>query len=365
MLVFIFLSLSLKSQNDVETDSTDNIVEKVMDLISINKAKYSITFFPTMTYNQEQGLSLGAFAAIVLKGNTPAIKPKYYRPTTLVPSISYSTKGFLLIENDLLGYTKHDLFIGSKLLIYNMPINYYGIGTPVYPPILFHQNTYTLVGSFLKSIKNVFFVGITYDLNYVKNIIDENTNLDTIYGMDGGLTTGFGLQMRFDSRDDILYPSKGMLINVSSTQYFADYSFNISNFDVRYYKTIISDKNIIAFQATFILGSGNIPYYKLPKLGGQNMLRSINNSNKYINKVVYLAQAEYRRWFGGRFGGAAFVGLGNSLSNINGAYTKDVIYMYGAGFRFRLLEDDKLNFRFDAGFGNDNPSIFMTIREAF
>ncbi len=68
------MSLSLKSQNDVESDSTNNIVEKVMNLISFNKTKYSITFFPTMTYNQEQGLSLSTFAAILLKGNTPAIK---------------------------------------------------------------------------------------------------------------------------------------------------------------------------------------------------------------------------------------------------------------------------------------------------
>ena len=95
------------------------------------------------------------------------------------------------------------------------------------------------------------------------------------------------------------------------------------------------------------------------------MLRSINNSNKYINNQVYWVQSEYRREFGGRFGAVAFVGFGNNMSGWDDSYTEDIVYMYGLGLRFRLLKKDKLNFRLDYGLGNGSPAIFMTIREAF
>jgi len=123
VLALIMIIQSVNAQ-EYKQDTASGFVEKVMDVVSIDNDNYSITFFPTMDYNQEQGLSLGAFAAIILKGNEPAVKSKYYRPTTIVPSISYSTKNFLLIESDFLGYTKNDLFIGSRFMIYKMPIFY-------------------------------------------------------------------------------------------------------------------------------------------------------------------------------------------------------------------------------------------------
>jgi len=365
IILVLFITLTISAQSDIEQDTTNNIIEKVMDVISINRDTYSITFFPTMDYNQEEGLSLGAFAAIVIKGNEPEIKSKYFRPTTLVPSISYSTKGFLLIESDLIAYTKHNLFIGSRFMIYSMPITYYGIGTPTEEPILFDQETYTIVGSFLKSLNDLYFLGVSYDIGTVSNQPKENTSFDSVPGIKGGTQIGFGIQARIDSRDDILYPSEGLLVDISSMQYFVDYSFNISKIDIRYYRSIASKKNIIALQSVLTVANGNIPFYKLPKLGGQNMLRSINNSNKYINNIVYLSQAEYRRWIWGRFGAVAFVGMGNNLNNWNNHILEGMVFMYGAGMRFRLLEDDKLNFRLDVGMGNGSPSVFMTIREAF
>ncbi len=368
VLGVMFFSISISAQDDETTDTSgvNVFIEKVMDVITIERAKYSVTFFPTMTYSDEAGLALGAFAAIILNENEPVSKSKYYRPTTLVPSISYSTKGFLLIESDLLRYTKSNWFIGSKFIIYKMPQFFYGIGEPNQGIAKFDQDTYAVFGTFLKSINDSFFIGPSYDIGYVKNtnVVGDQLN-SSITGYEGGVHAGLGLAARIDTRDDILYPSKGVLVSISSMQYTFDYNFNLTKFDFRIFRKIRNNKNIVAFQALWQMNSGDAPFYKLPKLGGQNLLRSIDNSNKYINKQTYLLQGEYRRGFGGRFGAVVFSGFGNSLSGWDDPYFDDVVYMYGLGFRFRLLKNDKLNFRFDYGMGNGAPAIFMTIREAF
>jgi len=369
MVFGILLSVAnVKAQQETASDTSgvNRFVEKVMNVLTVDRKNYSITFFPTMTYSDEAGFALGAFAAIILNEEEPVSKSKYYRPTTLVPSISYSTKSFLEFESDFFRFTKSNWFIGSKISIYKMPLNFYGIGEPNDNFSVYDQNTYSIFGSFLKSLHEYYFIGLKYDIGYVLNRnFDGDLLNNSITGYNGGFHGGAGLEVRIDTRNDILYPSRGILFSASVMEYGFDFSFDITEFDLRLFHDVFSKKNILAFQALWTISGGNAPFYKLPKLGGQNLLRSIDNSNKYIEKQKYLIQGEYRREFGGRFGAVAFAGFGQSAPKLDAFYLDDMVYMYGLGFRFRLLKHDKLNFRFDYGMGNGPAAIFMTIREAF
>ncbi|NOX45812.1 MAG: hypothetical protein GXO89_02415 [Chlorobi bacterium] len=369
-VVFAFL-LILANVNAQESDVSDTsgvnlFIEKVMNVLTMDREKYSVTFFPTITYSDEAGFALGAFAAIILNEDEPVSKSRYYRPTTLVPSVSYSTKSFLEFESDFFRFTKTNWFIGSKINIYKMPLVFFGIGKPSEGFSVYDQNTYSVFGSFLKSLHENYFIGLKYDIGYILNRNFEGNLLNnSITGYNGGFHGGGGLEIRVDTRDDILYPGRGIYFSASVMEYGFDFSFDITEFDLRFFHDVISKKNVLAFQALWTRSGGNAPFYKLPKLGGQNLLRSIDNSNKHIDKQKYLVQGEYRRGFGGRFGAVAFAGFGQSAPELGAFYLDDLVYMYGLGFRFRLLKNDKLNFRFDYGMGNGPAAIFMTIREAF
>ncbi|MCK5824510.1 MAG: hypothetical protein KAG96_03800 [Ichthyobacteriaceae bacterium] len=355
---------SLKESSD--TSKVNIFIESVMGYISIEKEKYSITTFPTMDYNNESGLSLGFLSSIVLNDGNQNSNSKYYRPTTIIPALSYSTKKHLLIDADLLMYTKNEWFIGSRVISYKVPAFYFGIGKQTEKTIKLKQNTYGVFGGLLKAIGDLYYMGLSYDIGHVKNYGIDNLEISNkIKGYNGGWHVGLGLESRVDTRDDVIYPTKGNLFNLSIRSYFGNHKFYVTKLNLRHYRKIVSDKNILAFQTTWTISNGNVPFYKMPKLGGKSQLRSINNSNKYINYHNYLAQIEYRRQFAGRFGTVIFTGLGNSAEKLDKSYFEDIIYLYGLGFRFRLLKKDRLNFRLDVGMGDGEPTMFMTIREAF
>lgn len=375
VFLFIVLQVSTSAQKITDTDDepakkdtsgVNYLVEKVMDVVTVRKEKYSLVSFPMMEYSKELGFAVGVLSAIVINDSNAISDAKYYRPTTIIPSFEYSTNNHLLFDADLILYTKNNWLIFSRLAAYNVPTRFYGIGTPQNNESKFNQDTYANIAAFLKSINNNNYLGLSYDIGHVINseIKGETLNKD-ISGYDGGFHLGLGAKYQFDNRNDILYPSKGILFKLSFTPYFGDYSFSVSNIDFRNYTTLYSEKNIIANQFSWTVSSGDVPFYKLPKLGGKSNLRSINNSGKYINNHNYYFQTEYRRHLTGRFGATIFMGLGSSASGFNNEYTEDMVYEYGLGFRFRMLDKDKLNFRFDVGFGNGDPALFMTIREAF
>ena len=349
-----------------DTSVTTGLIDKIMDVVIVEKENYTFAIFPIIDYGKELGFSMGAMLAIVLKDSNENTDAKYYRPTTIIPSFTYSTNNHLFFNTDLILYTKNNWLIFSKLGIYSVPSNFYGIGTPQSNVSLFNQETYTHVAAFLKSIDDNNYLGITYDIGYVNNLEIEGKILNkNIKGYEGGFHLGLGPRYQFDTRDDILYPSKGILFTLNFKQYFGDYIFHVTSIDYRNYTSLFSEKNILASQISWTISFGDVPFYKLPKLGGKSNLRSINNANKYINNHSYYFQTEYRRQLIGRFGAVLFIGAGSSASGINKEYLEDMVYGYGVGFRFHMLNKDKLNFRIDVGWGDGEPALFITIREAF
>lgn len=373
--LFIMLQVSGSGQNHIstnemtakqDTSGVNLLVEKVMSIATVKKEKYSITTFPTIEYSTELGLAMGVLSAIVIHDTNAMSKAKYYRPTTIVPSFAYSTQNHLVFDTDIIMYTQNNWLIFSRLALYQVPSSFYGIGSPQNIESTYDLDTYANVSAFMKSINNTNYLGVMYDIGYVNHSeIKEKTLDKDITGYDGGFHIGLGIRYQYDNRDDILYPSQGNLLILNSNQYFGDYNFNLSSFDFRHYSTLFSNKNILASQFSWSMAFGNAPFYKLPKLGGKSNLRSINNSSKYINNHSYYLQTEYRRQLSGRFGAVLFVGAGSSASNFNHEYIEDIVYEYGLGFRFRILQKDKLNFRLDLGLGDGTPTFFMTIREAF
>ena len=76
---------------------------------------------------------------------------------------------------------------------------------------------------------------------------------------------------------------------------------------------------------------------------------------------------EHRWQFTERWGAVAFGGLSKLWDDdLEALITEDIYYNGGAGIRFMINTDQKINFRIDAAVGNgDNKGIYVGIREAF
>jgi hypothetical protein len=76
---------------------------------------------------------------------------------------------------------------------------------------------------------------------------------------------------------------------------------------------------------------------------------------------------EHRWQFTERWGAVVFGGLDKLWDDdLEALITEDLYYSVGAGIRFMINTDQKINFRIDAAVGNgDNKGIYVGIRETF
>jgi outer membrane protein assembly factor BamA len=120
--------------------------------------------------------------------------------------------------------------------------------------------------------------GLVIDYNYTE-IVDRKDNSllndPDLIGADGGAILGFGVDLTWDSRDNIFFPNKGGYQYFKFLYYapiFEDYKFLDIELDVRHYWSIKEDQ-VIAVNFYLNSVSGDTPFYKVPALGGSQRMR--------------------------------------------------------------------------------------------
>ena len=122
------------------------------------------------------------------------------------------------------------------------------------PPLLFFSDR----SGFIIDYKNTAIV----DSKENQHILDESIN-----GFDGGDIFGLGLNLIWDRRDNLFYPTSGHYQYIKFIVYPepSDYVFSTFELDVRYYKTLL--KNQVLATNLYIKSVGsNAPFYELPAL---------------------------------------------------------------------------------------------------
>ncbi|MGB0837008.1 MAG: BamA/TamA family outer membrane protein [Flavobacteriaceae bacterium] len=359
-------------KNDTLTSGEFHLAEQVMDFLTIEGQKFSVVTFPIGGYSEQTGLSVGLMPIFTWKNTKEKLGSTYNRPTSLIPSFEISTKGMYDADLSLIlfGIGNWNLFMTGYLTY--TPNTFYGINELDPVEISSYFNTiYGGNGEFTYGLDKNWFVGLRFDLqhNSFEKIQGDALN-ESVLGYQGGNTVGLGPVVKYDSRDDIVYPTKGFFGTVAFATYMQGmgntYQYQHFYTDLRYFIPLANDKNVFAFNYLYHNKVGDVPFYALNQLGGKKRLRSIGQPNRFMDKQLMLLQAEYRREIWWRIGMTAFFGLGNTWGQEHTALTKDMKYGGGLGFRFRLSEEVKLNFRMDIGFGNyDQQGTWLTSREAY
>jgi outer membrane protein assembly factor BamA len=182
--------------------------------------------------------------------------------------------------------------------------------------------------------------------------------------------SGLGLSFTFDNRNNAFSPDKGYFAQIYFDHFDKTFgsTFNYTNIVIDLRKFVrIYKKQVLAMQAYSFTNVGDeIPLRSLASFGGSNSMRGYY-SGRYRDKRQLVFQAEYRVPLINRIGAAFFCSAGDVGSTFTDYSLTNLKYAAGAGLRFALNKNEKLNLRLDYGIGqgNNNHGLYFQLGEAF
>lgn len=353
------------------------------DLASVSKKKKKIKLvpLPIVLVTPETDLVLGVALQGYFKIGTD---PKTYTSNSST-NIQYTTR------KQLISWTKWDLFLKGNALRFNgelkyqkYPNKYWGIGynTPNANETNYSYQQVLFNFKWLTAIKGTpMFLGISYKLNTQFNIVPIDTpnlltDVDRPLGYNDFLNNGIGLAAMWDTRDHNIFPYKGVWAQLTA-HYFTDRdnfvnekknSFFSMQLDVREYFSFfkqLKTPHVIAFQQYLNINSDEVPFDVLSKVGGDLYGRGYFEG-RYRDRVMFSLQAEYRLPLFWKLGIAGFAGVSEVAPDFNEFVFNEIKWFAGAGLRFAMFPQDRVNLRVDFGFGRDGSSgVYFKLNEAF
>lgn len=178
---------------------------------------------------------------------------------------------------------------------------------------------------------------------------------------------GLGVVGEYDSRDNQFNAYKGNHFEFSwsaADQVFgSDFSFQSIKSSYNIYRKI-GKRKIIAARIMGCAAPGDAPYYALCNFGQGVDLRGYI-AGRYRDKMMFATQAEYRWRFSGRWGMVAFAGVGEVAESLSDFNTDNLLPSVGAGIRFMLSEEHRLNLSVDWARGKDDDAWYFYVTESF
>lgn len=247
---------------------------------------------------------------------------------------------------------------------------YYGIGneTPLnneemysvnFPRIRLHYSYQTL--------KKWSFGAAFWFENYKITDSPDSSLVNASYGGEGGITSGIGPLIVYDSRDDVFYPRTGFYFEGKYLQFDhkigSDYNFGWGSIDLMHYFKL-GDKSVLATHINQQFSVGTAPFNLMSMIGGTKRMRGYIEGRFRDNHSSQL-QIEYRQSLPWRFGFTVFGDIGKVYSNSKDFFNNTMHWTAGAGLRWMLDTERQINIRLDYGVGKQTSGFYFTIGEAF
>ncbi len=178
--------------------------------------------------------------------------------------------------------------------------------------------------------------------------------------------SGIGPTIVWDSRDGINWPRSGSLIELRATAYEpwmgSDVSYRRLLVDARRYQPLWLD-HILALRFASQTVWGEVPFQRLPQLGGAGLFRGWF-TGALRGQMLVAAEAEYRVPITQRFAAVAFGSVGRVSEDRRSMSLKDLHVAGGGGLRVSVDRRDRVNIRVDLAYG-DSFYPYLQFREAF
>jgi len=326
---------------------------------------------PIITYSSEAGNTFGLAKFNVFRLSK---KDSISRPSKLAEVVSFSTKGRVnvSISNDLIFH--EDRYIILSYFNYKKTPEYIlGIGNDVsidnIEQVTVNRAKFSTTA--LGRVKKYYYAGISLDFSdYFGIQTDSNSFLvrDNVPGQQGGTDIGVGFSAALDSRDNRYNAHKGAFF-LTTVMFYpkflgSRYEFMNVYIDGRKYFNPWRD-HIIAVQATTQYSNGDVPFYDLALMGGEDKMRGYYKG-ALRDKVLIDAQVEYRMPVWNIFGITTWVATGRVMDQYKNFSLNGLWLSFGGGVRIRVDSKNNTNLRLDMGFGPNGVSgFYFNFAEAF
>ena len=252
------------------------------------------------------------------------------------------------------------------------PDVYYGIGynenRQDTNKVTFDNRHFSLAPSLRQRISAQSFVGAGFDFSYTSagDIDDGSSVIDSAVLLESSRSVGVNILINYDTRDSVLSPSSGRLIELDSRWYSkvfgSETEFYVQSLLYSEYLGVGTSGDVLAWQVHGRFTQGDVPWDQLSKLGGGSLLRGYN-SGRYRDEQMLLAQMEYRLNLAGRHGMVFWAGAGALANEVVNLSVDELLPTAGVGYRFQVKP--KVNLRLDMGFGNGDSGFYFNVNEAF
>lgn len=367
LFFFILISLFITSLSYSQT--REDVIKS--DTLNKNK-KTQFVAIPIIFYTPETSFGFGAGGQIYLLKQKNIYNDRV--SNVFVDFIMTSKKQFIIDVIPQIYFGKGDYFLDMNFKWKIFPNSFWGIGntTSNSNKEPYDMTSQILKVSFLKRLPPSLNFGFEYNYenHNITKVADQGLlSTGEIKGSDGAVISGFGVIFNLDTRDKVGSPISGHLLKMnaqfSSELFGATQTYNKFITDLRTYQKV-DEKSTLALQLYYEGNYGNPPFQGLAWYGGGNRARGYYQG-RYIDKTLYLIQAEYRYRFHQRWTLAGF-GLVGKVANIQRDLFSitDLKPSAGGGIRFKLLKTQDTWIRLDAGIGaNGSHGIYFGINEAF
>jgi outer membrane protein assembly factor BamA len=347
--LLLIISISVSGQKNDSTPAKSSLLKRT-----------SFHPIPIISYNRSVGFVFGltvtSFTAI---SKNDTISP----PTMTRIGGGYTT------NNSWFGFANQSIFLKEDKIRINWNL---GLGNLNFQ--YFQETGESGNGSFVNfntvrgfgnisvmyNIFNRFYAGLRYQYSQsntkfeADNVPNQKTNL-----------SGFGIPVSFDSRDFVINPSKGWLINgtyIHNTAWLgSDFEFKFFVFNANNYRKI-NPKGILASRFFSYTGIGEVPFVGQRAIG-QIDIRGYTNG-KHRSNIVMNIQSEYRYNIYKKWGCVAFAGLATAFES-DGIAGSGMLPGAGVGVRYMAIPKRRMNAGIDAAIGKNDWGIYFRIGEAF
>ena len=319
----------------------------------------SFVVLPVISSAPETGLELGgaglySFYTDTTKGNNTKVSNIFGYATV-------TTKGQSRFSLSTTYWTPQNSWHYYSAISYtHFPFNFYGIGnnTRKADGELVDEKRFKLNFDVEKLVTKYLYAGVVaggFNYKYA-NADPTGTFFETdpqVQDRSGGASVFIGPSLIYDTRDNNTYTTKGMII----TGYYNLMHGILGNnnyvggfFNIEYSQFFLLSKRLVLgldIQEQSLTG-GQSPFYLLPTLGSDEMMRGYYNG-RYRDRNFIAGQTELRYRLSDRIGVVGFLGTGevaHSSFSIN-MFKPD----YGGGLRYFFDTEKGLSIRVDYGVG--------------
>lgn len=368
LLFFIFEGQGLGAISKIENNKSQDItiIEKK------EKNNLGLTAIPIFFYTPETKIAFGAGSLFTYRFG---LLFKKSRPSTLYLGAIYTQmKQFSFQAKPEIYLKNNSVLLTGNFLAEKFPTNFWGIGSDTtesqkesYTP----QTYFLEIGYQHKLFSNFpLYFGFKYHLESTKIKEKEpgkSLDRNEVIGSKGGLLSGPGLILNYDSRDNIFSPSDGLYFQlfgfINDRLFASDFNYISFKIDLRQYIPVGSNQ-VLAWQAIFDTCVGDVPFYKMPRVGGDSMLRGFY-SGRFRDRNMAAFQTEFRFPIWKKISGVVFGAMGSLADRFRELSWDNLKYAGGFGLRFKVIPKENANIRIDFAFGPGTYGIYLKAGEAF